>query len=131
MSLREPEPEAHCYSCIQAKTGNCAEFNALNPRYMGGYDRKWCHWGAESQGHLLLIDPKGKLVLDKTPKTGCLPPVNINIDARENYVKDAIIAINTDTGEFTMEWFLGEDTTGEVYKGWINVPSKQKTEEEN
>ena len=47
MSYREPEPEAHCYDCPQAKIGNCAEFNALN-RPNAPYDRGHCHWGYES-----------------------------------------------------------------------------------
>jgi hypothetical protein len=41
------EPEAHCYNCPQAKKGKCAEYNALN-RPNAPYDRRFCHWGAES-----------------------------------------------------------------------------------
>jgi hypothetical protein len=48
MSYIDPEPEAHCYNCPQAKTGNCAEFNALN-RPDRPYDRGHCSWGAKSQ----------------------------------------------------------------------------------
>ena len=46
------EPEAHCFQCPQAKNGNCAEYNKLNPGYLKlfgvQYDRCHCHWGYES-----------------------------------------------------------------------------------
>ena len=48
MSYRDEEPEAHCYECPNALHGDCAEFNALNPLYTGGYDRKFCRWGAKT-----------------------------------------------------------------------------------
>ena len=64
MSFREAEPEAHCYRCELAVNGECAEFKALNPQYVGGYDRKGCSWGSKHQLRMVLLDKDGKTVYD-------------------------------------------------------------------
>lgn len=68
MSLRDLEPEAHCYLCIIGRKGECAEFNALNPQYTYGYDRKGCLWGSKHQGHMILLDKNGAEVPEWKPK---------------------------------------------------------------
>lgn len=61
---RKPEPVAHCYRCEMAVTGKCLEYKALNPQYSGGYDRKGCHWGAEHQLRMILVNTLGETVYD-------------------------------------------------------------------
>lgn len=50
--IRLPEPVVHCYDCPQADSGNCTEYNTLNPQWLkmglGEYDRGHCFWGYES-----------------------------------------------------------------------------------
>ena len=62
--IRDPEPEAHCWRCAKAVSGECAEFKALNPKYVGGYDRKGCTWGSKHQLTYVLLDAEGLVVFD-------------------------------------------------------------------
>lgn len=66
-TVRE-EPEAHCYKCRLAVTGQCAEFNTLNPQYSGGYDRRFCSWGSKNQLRLILLNTEGISVYDSEVK---------------------------------------------------------------
>jgi len=62
--MRDSEPVAHCYRCAKAISGECVEFNTLNPQYEGGYDRKGCPWGSKYQLRMILFDANDKKVFD-------------------------------------------------------------------
>ena len=59
MTMRDSEPEAHCYRCALAVSGECREFKELNHQYIGGYDRKGCHWGSSHQLDMVLVGADG------------------------------------------------------------------------